>query len=426
MKPSTAPKATASLLAASLLLATQSQAEDACCKNGACEKTAPETTFGLTGDWGGFRSSLKEHGYEVGATYTSELFANLKGGQKRSAVFDGLLKLTLDVNLEKAAGLSDASFRISGLYPHGTSGTLRNVGDAAIYSNIDFYDTYRLVDFWLEQKLLEGKLSLKVGQMRVDDEFGLTETAAVFINSSFGVPNPPATPMPIATYPVGALGIRLRVEPLEGLYGMAGIYDGNPSPGDFKDPTTGLTGNAARHGTDWALRKSEGTLYTGEIGYQRSAGAYPGAVRFGLLRHTDDFRDNAGGADHRSSTSTYYVFDQTVWQKSPSSKEGLSAFLRGTMAPKGSSSMDNSTQAGLVFTGLATEEDKIGLAYARNRFSPNQDGNPDRETITELSYQVPVASTLKIQPDFQYISHPGGTTVNNNAWVVGIRAILEF
>ncbi len=425
-------KAAAAALSAAALLTGAAIAGDSCCKDGSCAKKDEAPNFpGLTGDWGGVRSTLKEHGYEINASYTAELFGNVKGGMRRSAVFDGLLKMSLDVNLEKAVGWSDATFRISGLYPHGTSGTLRNVGDKSIFSNIDAFDTYRLVDFWVEQKFAEGKLALKVGQMRVDDEFGVTDSAALFINSTFGVPNPPYTAMPIADYPVGGLGIRLRVEPLEGLYGMAGIYDGNPSSGDFADPSNGQIGGAARHGTDWALRKSEGTLYTGEVGYQRSNCAYPGAVRAGFLRHTDDFADVSGnGNQHSSSTSSYFVIDQMVWQKAPKSTEGLSTFLRGTMAPKGSSPMDNTIQAGVVYTGLATSDDKVGLAYARNKFSPHQSdsaGNSlNREAITELSYQIPVQPYLRVQPDLQYISHPGGSSLNNNAWVIGVRAILDF
>ncbi len=427
------PKAAAAFISAATLLSGAAFAADACCSGGSCEKKAEPTAYGLTGDWGGLRTTLKDHGYELNASYTAELFANLKGGKRRSAVFESLLKLSLDVDLEKAAGWHDATLRISGLYPHGTSGTQRNVGDASIYSNIDTYDSYRLVDFWLEQKFAEGKLSLKLGQMKIDDEFGVTDTAAVFINSSFGVPNPASTPMPLATYPVGGLGIRLRVEPLEGLYGMVGIYDGNPSAGDFGNPSTyqSSPGNAKRHGTDWAFRHSEGTLYTSEIGYQRSKCDYPGAIRLGVLRHTADFADVATqqAAAHSSSTSSYYVIDQTLWQKSKDSKEGLSAFLRGTMAPKGSSYMDRTNQAGLSYTGLATSEDKVGIAYARNHFSPGQSdvGNPKtREAITELTYQIPVQPYLRVQPDVQYISRPGGTAINNNAWVVGIRAILDF
>ena len=120
-----------------------------------------------------------------------------------------------------------------------------------------------------------------------------------------------------------------------------------------------------------------------------------------------------------------------LWQKAKDSKEGLSVFLRGAMAPEATSYMSNSTQVGLVYTGVLQKEDKVGLAYARNKFSPDQIDETSklskgRETITELSYQIPVTSYLKVQPDFQYISHPGGTAKNNGAWVLGLRAILDF
>ena len=421
-----------------LFVAPVTADDAACCKDGACAKKENKeaTTFdGITGDWGGLRGTLKENGYEFSGSYIGEVFGNPKGGQKRGMVYDGLIKLTLDVDLEKAVGLSSTTFRMSGLYPHGTSGSQRNVGDASLFSNIDAYDTYRLVDFWLEHKLLEGKVAIKAGQMRIDDEFGLMDSAAFLVNSSFGLPTAPISPMPLAVYPVGGLGLRLRVEPIQGLYGLFGIYDGNPSSGDAGNPSTTdyKTTNAARHGTDWALRDSEGTLYIGEIGYQRTTGDLPGAVRLGMMRHTGDFADipSSGASTHNHSSSSYFVIDQTVWQKAKDSKEGVSVFLRGAMAPESTSFMSNSTQVGVVYTGVAQKEDKVGLAYARNKFSPGQT-DPDsglskgREAITELSYQVPVTSYLKIQPDLQYISHPGGTVKNNNAWVLGVRATLDF
>lgn len=413
--------------AASLALLTLPlAAEEACCKDSA-EPNQTWALSGLTGDWGGLRSSLQERGFDFTGSYTAETFGNPKGGIKRSMVFDGLLKLALDVDLDKAAGWKDATFRISGLYPHGTSGSDGKVGDAAIFSNIDAYDTYRLVDFWLEQKFLGGKLGLRTGQMRIDDEFGVTDSAALFVNSSFGTPNPVVTPMPLGIYPIGALGIRLKVEPLEGLYALAGVYDGNPSSSDFADPTDGTKANGARHGTDWAMRKSEGTLYAGEVGYQRANGPYPGAIRFGVLRHTDGFADTSGapGVEHSSSTSSYYVIDQTLWQKSKDSKEGVAAFLRGTMAPEGSSAIGDSIQVGVVCTGLAKGTDSLGLAWAHNKFSPNPN-NQDRENIAEITYSLPVTPYLRVQPDIQYVNHPGGSTVNNNAWVLGIRATVNF
>lgn len=171
-------------LATLTLLVLPLAAEEACCKDSA-DTNQTWALSGLTGDWGGLRSSLQERGLDFAGSYTAETFGNPKGGIKRSMVFDGLLKLSLDVNLEKAAGWQGATFRISGLYPHGTSGSDGKVGDASIFSNIDGYDTYRLVDLWLEQKFLDGKVGLKLGQMRVDDEFGVSDSAALFINSSF-------------------------------------------------------------------------------------------------------------------------------------------------------------------------------------------------------------------------------------------------
>lgn len=430
MPPLSSPLAAAVFFCSALLPSQPALANDACCAD------KQEAAFAaLTGDWSGVRSTLKENGVDLFADYTAEVFGNPRGGKKRGLVFNALLRLALDINLEKTVGWPDASFRLSGLYPHGTSGSLRDVGDASVYSSLDAYDSLRLIDFWVEQRLFEGKAALKAGQMLVDAEFGVADTAALFVNSSYGVPSPPITPMPFAAYPVAALGIRLKVEPVKGLYGMAGVYDGNPSSGDFPDPTDGVTGAAKRHGTDWALRRSEGAFYAGEVGFQHTQGAFPGAYKLGLLHHSDRFADVRKGATstHSGSTSGYYVLDQTLWQKTEDSKEGVSAFLRGTLAEEKTSTMSDSLQMGAVYTGLFATEDKLGVAIARNTFSPGQTTNIDgreyefsRETITELTYQIPLKPYLRVQPDLQYISRPGGTSAFANAWVLGVRATVDF
>lgn len=428
----------AALFGAALLLTQTASAEDACCQG---HEKRDAAFAALTGDWGGVRSTLKENGIEVLSDYAAEIFGNPKGGRTRSAVFDGLFRLSIDVNLEKTVGWQDATFRMSGLYAHGTSGSIRNVGDAALFSNIDAYDSVRLMEFWIEQKLMDGKASVRFGQLLVDAEFGVTETAALFINSSSGIPSPPITPMPYANYPAAGLGIRLKVEPAKGLYGMTGLYDGNPSTGDFPDPSTsGATaGTTRRNGTDWALRASEGVFSASEVGYQRSEGSFPGAYRIGFLYHSDDFADVRDGhthtthTTHTGSSSGYYVIDQTLWQKSEGSKEGVAAFLRGTMADEKTSFMSDTIQAGVAYTGVLSSEDKLGFAFVRSKYSPGQVANIEgqdyrlsRESIAELTYLIPLKPYLRVQPDFQYISRPAGTTAYNNAWVLGVRATVDF
>ncbi len=388
---------------------------------------APSDRFGLTGDWGGHRSSLTKQGVDFYGSYAGEWFGVARGGKSTGSVVDGLLKLQLDLRMEPLIGWEGASFRMSFLAPQGTSGSVRHAGDLSVFSNLDAYDTFRLVDLWLEQRVLENKLSIKVGQMRVDDEFGVTNSAAMFVNSSFGVPNLAVTRMPYASYPIGALGVRGRVEPVSGFYAQIGLYDGNPSSGDYADPTTGLAGGSKRHGTDWALRHSEGALWAAEVGYERSGDSYPGAVRFGFMHHTDGFQSiSVPGRIDGSNRVGYFVLDQTVWQKSGSAKEGISLFLRGVTAPESRNEMSRSFQAGVNYSGLTVEGDQLGLAYARNRMSRFSDVGNEREALVELSYQVPIMSYLKLQPDLQWISRPGASREFDNAWVIGLRAIVEF
>ena len=150
---------------------------------------------------------------------------------------------------------------------------------------------------------------------------------------------------------------------------------------------------------------------------------------------SDDFADvrKDAATTHSGSTSGYYVLDQTLWQKTDGSKEGVSAFLRGTLAEEKTSTMSESLQMGAVYTGLFSGDDKLGVAFARNKFSPGQvtvvDGReyePSCETVTELTYLLPLKPYLRVQPDLQYIHRPGGTSAFSHAWVLGVRATVDF
>ena len=60
----------------------------------------------------------------------------------------------------------------------------------------------------------------------------------------------------------------------------------------------------------------------------------------------------------------------------------------------------------------------------------------DYEAAIELTYQVQLAQDWSLQPDLQYIIHPGGHVSNPldpsgtspipNATVIGVRTILKF
>jgi carbohydrate-selective porin OprB len=68
----------------------------------------------LTGDWGGVRKQWQDAGIELGVNDTAETLSNLTGGIRQLTIYQGLLDLSLTLDLEKLAKWPGASFYIDG------------------------------------------------------------------------------------------------------------------------------------------------------------------------------------------------------------------------------------------------------------------------------------------------------------------------
>jgi porin len=51
---------------------------------------------------------------------------------------------------------------------------------------------------------------------------------------------------------------------------------------------------------------------------------------------------------------------------------------------------------------------------------------PDFEAGLDVNYQISIAPWWTLQPDFQYVIHPGGSSAYDNAVVIGLRTIITF
>jgi porin len=58
----------------------------------------------------------------------------------------------------------------------------------------------------------------------------------------------------------------------------------------------------------------------------------------------------------------------------------------------------------------------------------NQQGvpGPSFESVVELTYSIRLAPAIALQPDLQYVLHPGGSRQYGNALVAGFRAVVDF
>ncbi len=407
----------------------------------------------MTGDWHGKRTVLANRGIELGGSYTGEIFSNVSGGRRQGTIEEGLAELFLNIDFEKLAEWKGGEFHIHSYYPHGPSLTGNFVNDLSAVSNIDAYDSPRLEELWYQQSLFEDVLSLKFGQLAVDKEFFISDYSALFINAAFGafppigsnLPNPPI-------YPMAVPGARLRIQPIHAFYLQAAVFDG--------DANTQALNSA---GTRFNLNNQSNMLSFYEAGYklnqEEGDQGLPGTYKAGAFFHTGKFadvlRDNVGGSAivstvpaqvHDGNYEFYFITDQMIYQepsKEASSNQGLGIFYRVVTAPDDRNRISFCSEGGFNYRGLLPGRDEdvfgIGIAYSQISEDIRQSQRDDRdinrtpgvilqddETALEFTYQIVMTPWWKIQPDVQYILHPGASDRIPDAVVLGCRFNLAF
>jgi porin len=421
----------------------------------------------LTGDWNGARSALKEkNGIDVTLNYVNEVFAVLSGGVRREASYEGRLEFSVDTDLQKLIGWTGGSthFTVYNIHNGGRT-VVDNVGSLADSSNIDALPTTRLFTAWFQQNAFDDRVSLRIGQLAADDEFIGSQTAAGLVNGTFGWAGVLAANMTSGgpAYPLATPGARIALKPTEQLTALAAVFSGNPAGRDCNDNPQICN----RYGTTFSF--SGGALWMGELQYainqDKNAKGLPGVYKLGGWYATTDFADQhfgvdgagnvvsladptvAGPLNHRGNGGIYALADQMIWR---ADKRSANLFLRGGFAPSNRNLISFYVDGGAGFKGLLPDRSDdvltFGVAYAkisRDAAALDQDtlalnGPPypirNEEVVFELSYQAQIAPWWIVQPDLQYIVHPGGNVpdpdnanaVIGNALVAGVRSTIKF
>jgi porin len=418
----------------------------------------------LTGNYWGERSKLADEGLTLRPIYSAETFGNPIGGAHQGVIYDGLLDLELDLDLKKMAGW-DGAFHVSSNFPMGRSLTGNYTNDLFRVSDIDSYNTILLFEAYYEQRLDDGKVSLRVGQLSADTEFFISAAGANFLNSTYGWPAILGNNVPAPSYPYAAPGVRLQISPNETWTFRAGVYAGDPAPDRIGDPNPNRTPGSKYDdsGTAFYIDGSDGFFNIDELVYNLNQGekdtGLPGTYKIGGWIHTGTFSnlryDNDGQALASASSDEhpravdgnhgfYFVADQTVWQDKSQADQPKNAqvFLRGGNAEGDRSTFDYYFDGGVVFNGLVPgrPSDTFGLAGAYGHIGSGLAGDvadddtlngastpiPDYEGNIELTYFAQIAKWWTVQPDLQVLIHPGGSTAIPNALVLGVRTTITF
>lgn len=439
------------------LLSAPAFAQDAT-KPAAAEDSSIWTRETLTGDWGGLRTTLEEHGISFEMNETDEVLGNVSGGIRQGAAFDGKTQVQMTLDLEKLVAWPGAKIVSSFYQIHGRDLSSDNIGNLLTVSNIAAPPSTRLGDLYIEQSLLDDVVNIRLGQFAADEEFLTSDVAGVFINSTFGWPGINASDLPGGgpAYPYSTPGVRVRVTPDPAFSVQGAVFNGNPlgKNGDWGGTEFPLEGV-------FAILEATYTTMPGKddpgLGGNFKVGAWYSSLRFDDL-HMDDTGlslanpDSSGvPASHPRNFGLYASVDHQLWRTPGSADGGLSGFVRFATAPQ----QDRNpiyvyVDAGLTWKGTFPDRDDdiVGIAFAWANLSHSLRSldadtiaftgvsQPIRssEMVLELTYQAPITPWLTVQPDFQYVIRPSGnvpnpidpTTTLGNAAVLGLRTSIKF
>lgn len=405
-----------------------------------------------------FRKQLADKGVTLYMQETSEVLGNPTGGIKQGATYEGALFGLLTVDTSKLFGWQQGgTFSASSYEIRGRGLGTFNLDDWSLPSSIEAPPAVKLFELWYEQPILDGKASVRLGQMAADQEFIVSKYAQLFLNSAFGWPTLPGIVLPSGgpAYPLGTPGVRLKVQPTDSLALLAAVFNGDP--------------NDNGSGTSFTLDK--GVFAIAEAQYAINGGdnapGLPGTYHLGGWYNSNefDFDDERrfGGPftlpgpenevlteAHRGDFSIYGVAEQMLYRVAGTKDQGLGVFTRIMGAPDDRNIISFYLDAGFNYKGLIPNrpDDIAGLSVAYAKASSvvsnltsqaaMTSGYPlpprDAETTIEATYQYQVTPWWYFQPDFQYVFHPQALIPNPynptqpvpDAAIFALRTAIRF
>jgi porin len=315
-----------------------------------------------------------------------------------------------------------------------------------------------MFELWFQQNLLNDKISLRLGQLTADTEFIISRYGATFINATFGWPAFMYMNLPGGgpQFPMGALGVRLAVNPLYWFKYQTAIFQGNV-----------YAENVNLHGFAWRLNSQNGLFFLNEAQFlwkqsEKQTGL-PGQFKAGAWVDTAKFTNPNDDNLVRGNYGFYFILDQMLYSKpaegpaaarkdsksalsetdgngatpaGQKSDQGLGWFGRIGYEPQYHDFIGFYFDTGLTYKALIPTrgDDTLGVAFAYARLSSGarraavQDGSVGvgAEMALEATYQAQINKWLSIQPDLQFIINPGGNEDLGNAVVIGGRISITF
>jgi carbohydrate-selective porin OprB len=148
-------------------------------------------------------SPSEQHGHENGPaagakplqvtlTYGNDLNALIGGGRRTGVDYLGRIGLIADADLDRLLGWHGASAHLSIQQISGQGLSQHRIGNLLAVSGLEAEPALRLFNLWVQQAI--GRhADIRIGQFTAGQEFAISDTASLFVNSTAGRAASPST-----------------------------------------------------------------------------------------------------------------------------------------------------------------------------------------------------------------------------------------
>lgn len=343
---------------------------------------------------------------KVGGSYTGDVLAAVDGGIDHGTDLVGRADAWAD--FEGAEwGVQALSAHIDIMAVHGPDFSGRRTGVYQTISSLEANTVPHVYEAW-GQWQASAALSAKAGLIDLNAEFDVQNTGALFVNSAFGI-GPDISQSGLAgpsIFPMTSAALVLRAKGDRSGFAL-GVFDAVAGArNDPRKPALRFPGTT-------------GALLIAEV--KLPIGAW--LLQFGGWHYTTRFDAIDTTARPAVSRGAYAMVEGAI-------SRGISAWLRVGTADARANPISHYAAGGAVASvgnwrlGLAAAYARIGNPAVRTLYAPDRAHRG--ETVLELTVQRAVTPWLQVQPDLQYVIHPGWDRSIRNALVAGLRFSLAI
>lgn len=353
---------------------------------------------------------------EIDVNDTNEVWGNVSGGNKKKASYLGMTEIDVGLHLDKIFDGNYGDLKISAINVRGNPMSNSNLQTLDFVSNIENYNSTRIYEFYYENQINDNWY-IKIGKIDFTNEFNSDDATSSFLNASMG------TSMVInnntfnmTNYgPATSLGAVVKYS--SNNWSIKGaISDDNPYSGNRYINFQNI--NSDLYGTDIHFKNP--MIYM-EYQYNTKIDNLNGSYYIG------GFYDSGKtpvfyGKDKKGNGAFYITMNQELYKNDVGS---LKFFMRYVYDP-----FPQKTDITYTFdTGLmySYDNDYFGVGFGMvhlNRKIPTDYGNHNEYRI-EMTYNHQINKYFSIQPDIQYIIHPGSTN-RTSELVFGLRETFTY